>query len=245
MNTVLLATASRDLGMTPSDCNRVIADQPETYIFANPYDQLVIRQRSWPDEDAWVRIAPEHLPAVIERLCHVSGEAVTLAVIERLCGTASLAAPDQQKLEVVPAAPRRRRCDPSAAERMRPYRASQLFLKTGTFELDLTSAFEIAYHGRLLFVRSGPRGRSKRRMRRWRCCTLPLTVTLAATFPGAVIATATVSSGSGGSGRGAAVGLIQATSSSLSPAKLLRSTLVSSMPSSSPLSLYCQSVQFS
>ena len=69
------------------DCDpndRVIADQPETFVFSNEWDQLVIRQKNYPDDDMWVRFAPSFLPAIVERMCEWAGEAHTLAVIDRL-----------------------------------------------------------------------------------------------------------------------------------------------------------------
>jgi hypothetical protein len=52
----------------------VLREQPETAIYLNPFDEIVIRQRKWPDEDAFVYFTPgDNLQAVIDRLCDLAG----------------------------------------------------------------------------------------------------------------------------------------------------------------------------
>ena len=45
-----------------------IEEQPRTAVYLNPRDQVVIRQMAWPDEDPFVVIGLEHLPALIREL---------------------------------------------------------------------------------------------------------------------------------------------------------------------------------
>ncbi|WP_448041101.1 hypothetical protein [Bradyrhizobium liaoningense] len=128
-------TYDPDHGCDPEK-DRVVPDQPETFVFANEWDQLVIRQKNWPDDDAWVRIALPFLPAIVERMCVWAGEATTLAVIDRL--TALVAerreetlrslfgertAPHDEQTNLRPIAAKSARCDPTAAERQRRHRA--------------------------------------------------------------------------------------------------------------------------
>jgi hypothetical protein len=50
-----------------------LREQPLTAIYINPYDQLVIRQRRWPDEDALIFISQESVDAFLDRLTDVAG----------------------------------------------------------------------------------------------------------------------------------------------------------------------------
>jgi hypothetical protein len=51
----------------------VIREQPETAIYFNLAGGLVIRQRKWPDDDAWVYINRELIQSFIDKLCDVVG----------------------------------------------------------------------------------------------------------------------------------------------------------------------------
>jgi hypothetical protein len=53
----------------------VLQEQPETAIYLNPKDVIVIRQRAsaWDEEDSFVYIAPHNLMTLIDRLCDLAG----------------------------------------------------------------------------------------------------------------------------------------------------------------------------
>ena len=46
----------------------VIHEQPKTAVYLNGHDQVVIRQQGWPEDDAWVYVSRENLPALIREL---------------------------------------------------------------------------------------------------------------------------------------------------------------------------------
>jgi hypothetical protein len=51
-----------------NDESVIIPEQPETALYWNPQDQLVIRQRKWPDEDSFVFFSRAHVRQVIDAL---------------------------------------------------------------------------------------------------------------------------------------------------------------------------------
>lgn len=55
------------------DAHCVLPSQPATYVFRNPYGQVVIRQKCWPDEDMFVMVAPEGVAALIDALRDAAG----------------------------------------------------------------------------------------------------------------------------------------------------------------------------
>lgn len=77
-------TLGEYVGLTPEDVEQdeidrkrwraddpdiVIHCQPTTSVYRNPFDGIVIRQQGdYPDEDPYVVIRPENLPALIARL---------------------------------------------------------------------------------------------------------------------------------------------------------------------------------
>ena len=63
-------TTVRDDAKEPwdDDANCVLAAQPATYVFLDCHNQIVIRQRCWPDDDMFVIIAPEGVTALIDAL---------------------------------------------------------------------------------------------------------------------------------------------------------------------------------
>ena len=109
-----------------------------------------------------------------------------------------------------------------------------------------TSGQTIPRRAALLSGGQQPRGISKRRRRRRRGASFPLTLASTGMLPGAMMSTVTGSPDSA-SGVGATklAGLIHVTNASFEPLNRLRSTLVSSMPLTSPVSLYCHSVHWS
>ena len=53
----------------------VLQEQPETAVYLNPQNVVVIRQRApcWADEDSFVYIAPHNLMTLIDALCDLAG----------------------------------------------------------------------------------------------------------------------------------------------------------------------------
>ena len=51
----------------------VLHEQPETACYFNPNGALVVRQRSWPDDDSCVLIAPEQIDVFIDKLTDIIG----------------------------------------------------------------------------------------------------------------------------------------------------------------------------
>jgi hypothetical protein len=46
----------------------VVPSQPAIAVYFNPYDDVVIRQETWPDEDRWIYIRRQNLALLIRRL---------------------------------------------------------------------------------------------------------------------------------------------------------------------------------
>jgi hypothetical protein len=55
------------------DNDVVLRSQPETAIYFNPHGAIVIRQRSWPDDDMVVVINPECINRFIDKLTDIVG----------------------------------------------------------------------------------------------------------------------------------------------------------------------------
>jgi hypothetical protein len=51
-----------------TDDDTVIREQSETAVYINPYNEVIIRQRPYPDDDVFVLIKREYLPLLIRRL---------------------------------------------------------------------------------------------------------------------------------------------------------------------------------
>jgi hypothetical protein len=58
---------SRDFSWADTE-HVVLRCQPQTAVYLNPHDEVVIRQEAWPDEDVWVRIHRTNLWPLIARL---------------------------------------------------------------------------------------------------------------------------------------------------------------------------------
>jgi hypothetical protein len=58
-----------DIDWTSANPDIVVPCQPTTAVYENPYGAIVIRQEApYPDDDPFVFIRPEYLPALIGRL---------------------------------------------------------------------------------------------------------------------------------------------------------------------------------
>jgi hypothetical protein len=55
-----------DVGCRDEDA--IIRRQPETHVYWNPHDQIVIRQENWPDDDHFVVFSLDTIPRLIARL---------------------------------------------------------------------------------------------------------------------------------------------------------------------------------
>jgi len=67
----LVPTHQCDCG-TNSDL--LIPCEPTTEVYWNDFDQVVIRQLNWPDEDCWVVLNHDSIPALIARLQQMLNE---------------------------------------------------------------------------------------------------------------------------------------------------------------------------
>jgi hypothetical protein len=95
----------RDFDWVAGDANVVIREQPTTAVYTNPFGQVVIRQQTWPQDDVWVIVGPEHVAAVIKAMLDAAGiEPATMF--------------SDGAVEAAPRSP----ADPTAAERQRRYR---------------------------------------------------------------------------------------------------------------------------
>ena len=58
-----------DMDWTSANPDIVVPCQPMTAVYENPYGSIVLRQEApYPDDDPYVFIRPEYLPALITRL---------------------------------------------------------------------------------------------------------------------------------------------------------------------------------
>ena len=55
------------------DNSIILRRQPETAVYWNQNNDLVIRQRNWPDDDPFIVIAANNLHEIIDRLCDMAG----------------------------------------------------------------------------------------------------------------------------------------------------------------------------
>ena len=56
-----------------SDDLIILHEQPETAAYFNKDNSLVIRQRRWPDEDAFIYITEPHIDAFLDKITDVCG----------------------------------------------------------------------------------------------------------------------------------------------------------------------------
>jgi hypothetical protein len=66
-------TAGSDFDWVKNEDDIVLRSQPETAIYFNPHGSLVIRQRNWPDDDAFVVINAESIDRFIDKLTDIIG----------------------------------------------------------------------------------------------------------------------------------------------------------------------------
>jgi hypothetical protein len=51
-----------------NDDSIILCEQPETAVYFNRQNSLVIRQRRWPDEDAFIYITEPHIDAFLDKI---------------------------------------------------------------------------------------------------------------------------------------------------------------------------------
>src|SRR5690349_4819291 len=50
-----------------------VGEQLQIGVYTNPSGNVVIRQRDWPEDDVWIVIRPENVPALVRALTREAG----------------------------------------------------------------------------------------------------------------------------------------------------------------------------
>src|SRR5262249_26985756 len=69
------APYSDDFNWSPENGDVIVAPQQAIAVYRNAWGQIVIRAAGWPEDDAFVVVSPEHLPALIAKLSAILKEA--------------------------------------------------------------------------------------------------------------------------------------------------------------------------
>jgi hypothetical protein len=59
---------TKEHGFCWTDDDTVIRKQSAIAVYINPYNEVIIRQHDWPDDDSFILVKPEYLPLLIRRL---------------------------------------------------------------------------------------------------------------------------------------------------------------------------------
>ena len=97
-------TIDDDSDDRPGKESVVIVGQPETLCYVNPFGQIVVRQRNYPEDDMWVVISVEHVAALVAAI-EAAARSPGAGVIHQDDAQAEL---DFELPPAAPAAPRSR-----------------------------------------------------------------------------------------------------------------------------------------
>lgn len=98
---------SDDFSWWANDSPVCVREQPAIAIYCNDHGEIVIRQHDYPDDDVYILVGRQNVPAVIKALAHEAG-------IDVSTGTAP---PSQSKPTVSKSAERQRRYRKRHSER--------------------------------------------------------------------------------------------------------------------------------